>query len=59
VTIRSRPSNEAFREGWERVFGKAPPKWRYCSDCGGEYTGRTCTHGVLNPHDALDHPEAD
>jgi hypothetical protein len=26
--IISRPASEAYRESWERIWGKKPPRWR-------------------------------
>jgi hypothetical protein len=60
VTIQSKPSNDDYREGWERIFGV---ELAHGIEQGrAEYLrrkGYTLTEFPLNPNDAQEHPKAD
>lgn len=49
-SFSSRPSNKAYRENFDRVFGKTKEKPRdFCSQCGQSYGDWACgpTHAMI------------
>ena len=69
--IRSRPSNDDYREGWERIFGaelaeglergreRFLERQQLRADFGLPHLTDAPFVQILNPNDAQEHPPAD